>query len=226
SSRGQPRARGPSRRRRQRPVGPRGVGGRPMAHLLSRSHPAPSRAGSPPGVDAGRCERPAPSSMTKDLQFVHYVPRPKGTISEFELVTMRNRLERGRLHKARRGELFHHVPLGYVKLSPDRVDLDPDEQVRDVIRLVFDKYDEIGSVWGVFHYLVRNNIRLGIRPFHGPNRGHLEWRRPTMLSVRQVLTHPMYAGAYSFGRRPHQRVRTAVGERTRIGNWLPMEQWK
>jgi DNA invertase Pin-like site-specific DNA recombinase len=72
----------------------------------------------------------------------------KGTISEFELVTMRNRLERGRLHKARRGELFHHVPLGYVKLFPDRVDMDPDEQVRDVIRLVFDKYDEIGTALG------------------------------------------------------------------------------
>ena len=41
----------------------------------------------------------------------------KGTISEFELVTMRNRLERGRLHKAQRGELFHRVPTGYVKLS-------------------------------------------------------------------------------------------------------------
>lgn len=150
----------------------------------------------------------------------------KGTISEFELVTMRNRLERGRLHKARRGELFHHVPLGYVKLSPDRVDLDPDEQVRDVIRLVFDKYDEIGSVWGVFHYLVRNNIRLGIRPFHGPNRGNLEWRRPTMVSVRQILVHPMYAGAYAFGRRPHERVRTAAGMRTRPGKWVPMERWK
>ena len=102
----------------------------------------------------------------------------KGTISEFELVTMRNRLERGRLHKAQRGELFHRVPTGYVKLSPDRVEMDPDEQVREVIRLIFDKYDEIGTVWGVFHYLVRNNIRLGFRPFHGPNRGNLEWRRP------------------------------------------------
>jgi DNA invertase Pin-like site-specific DNA recombinase len=36
----------------------------------------------------------------------------KGTISEFELVTMRNRLERGRLHKAQRGALFHNVPTG------------------------------------------------------------------------------------------------------------------
>ncbi len=150
----------------------------------------------------------------------------KGTISEFELVTMRNRLERGWSHKARRGELFHHVPLGYVKLSPDRVALDPDEQVRDVIRLVFDKYDEIGSAWGVFHYLVRNNIRLGIRPFHGPNRSNLEWRRPTMVSVRQILVHPMYAGAYAFGRRPHERVRTDAGKRTRPGKWVPMERWK
>ncbi len=75
----------------------------------------------------------------------------KGTISEFELVTMRNRLERGRLHKAQRGELFFRAPTGYVKLSTDRVELDPDEQVREVIRLIFDKYDEIASAWGVFH---------------------------------------------------------------------------
>jgi hypothetical protein len=150
----------------------------------------------------------------------------KGTISEFELVTMRNRLERGRLHKAQRAALFHHVPWGYVKLSPDRVEMDPDEQVREVIRLIFDKYDEIGTVWGVFHYLVRENIRLGIRPFHGPNRANLEWRRPTMLTVGQILRHPMYAGAYGYSRRPHQRIRTATGEHTRSGNWLPMEQWK
>jgi hypothetical protein len=150
----------------------------------------------------------------------------KGTISEFELVTMRNRLERGRLNKAQRGELFQHVPWGYVKVSPEQVEMDPDEQVRDVIRLIFDKYDEIGSVWGVFHYLVRNHIRLGIRPFQGPNRGNLEWRRATMTSVRQLLQHPMYAGAYAYGRRSRLRVRTATGERTRQGNWLPMEQWK
>ena len=150
----------------------------------------------------------------------------KGTISEFELVTMRNRLERGRLHKAQRGELFHRVPTGYIKLSSDRVELDPDEQVREVVRLIFDKYDELGTAWGVFHYLVRNNIRLGFRPFHGPNRGKLEWRRPVLLTVFQILRHPIYAGAYTYGRRPHKRVRTAAGERTTAGNWVPMDQWK
>ena len=150
----------------------------------------------------------------------------KGTISEFELVTMRNRLERGRLHKAQRGELFHRVPTGYVKLSTERVEFDPDERAREVVRLIFDKYDEIGTAWGVFHYLIRNNIKLGFRPFHGPNRGNLEWRRPVLLTIHQILRHPIYAGAYAYGRRPHKRVRTASGEQSGAGPWVPMEQWK
>src|SRR5437667_436972 len=48
----------------------------------------------------------------------------KGTISEFELITMHNRLERGKLNKAQRGELFYCVPTGYVKVTSDQVDLD------------------------------------------------------------------------------------------------------
>ena len=150
----------------------------------------------------------------------------KGTISEFELVTMRNRLERGRLHKAQRGALFHNVPTGYVKLSTEQVEMDPDEQVRDVVRLIFDKYDELGTVLGVFRYLVRNEIRLGIRPYHGPDRGNLEWRRPNQATLLQVIHNPIYAGAYAYGRRPYKRILTAEGEHTGAGNWVPMEQWK
>ena len=36
----------------------------------------------------------------------------RGTISEVELHTMRNRLDRGKLHKAERGELFMCLPIG------------------------------------------------------------------------------------------------------------------
>lgn len=148
----------------------------------------------------------------------------KGTISEFELVTMRNRLGRGRLHKARRGELFYRAPTGYIKVSPDRIELDPDEQVRDVVRLIFDKYDEIGTARGVFYYLVRNRINLGFRPFHGPNRGNLEWRRPLLITVFEILRHPIYAGAYAYGRRTGRGARASAGART--AKWVPMEQWE
>ena len=94
-------------------------------------------------------------------------------------------MERGRLHKAERGELFHKVPCGYVKLPSGEVALDPDEQARDVVRLIFDKFDELGSILGVFHYLVRNDIRLGMRLQSGPRRGQLTWRRCTRVGIGQ-----------------------------------------
>jgi hypothetical protein len=150
----------------------------------------------------------------------------KGTISEFELVTMRNRLERGRLNKARRGELFARAPIGYIKVSSERLEMDPDEQVREVIRLLFDKYDEFGTAGAAFRYLIRNDIRLGFRPSRGPNRGELEWRRPVLLTVLRILHNPIYAGAYAYGRRPRRPIRTATGAHTTVGGWVPMERWQ
>ncbi len=150
----------------------------------------------------------------------------KGTISEFELVTMHNRLERGKLNKAQRGELFYCVPTGYVKVSPDRVALDPDEQVRDVIRLVFDKYDELGTLWGVFRYLLDKHIRLGIRPHAGANRGQLEWHRPTLLTVHQILRHPIYAGVYAYGRQRKKPSRTTPGSDPQTDSTLDGRRWK
>src|SRR5712692_12062014 len=67
----------------------------------------------------------------------------KGTMSEVELHTMRNRLDRGRMNKAQRGEMFHGVPMGYVILPNGEAAFDPDEQARSVMQLVFDKFDQI-----------------------------------------------------------------------------------
>src|SRR5215208_5008409 len=108
---------------------------------------------------------------------------------------MRNRLDRGRLHKAGRGELFSKVPCGYVKLPSGDVALDPDEQARDVVRLIFDKFNELGSIYGAFHYLIQNGIRLGMRLQSGPQRGQLTWRRPVLPTLYQMLHNPTYAGA-------------------------------
>src|SRR5262249_38833248 len=120
----------------------------------------------------------------------------KGIMSEMELHVMRNRLERGRDSKASRGELFHGVPMGYIVLPTGEAEFDPDEQARDVMRLVFDKFDEIGSIHGLFHWLIQHDIRLPVRARGGPGKGQLEWHRPTITTLAQVLRHPMYAGAY------------------------------
>jgi len=61
----------------------------------------------------------------------------RGAMSEFELITLRNRLARGTRNKAERGELFSAVPVGYFKLSTEEVIQEPDEQARSMVQLVF-----------------------------------------------------------------------------------------
>lgn len=149
----------------------------------------------------------------------------KGTISSVELTTMRNRLEKGRLSKAQRGELFYSAPRGYVLLPNGKVDIDPDEQARSVMHLLFEKYEDLGTGRSLFFWLVDHGIALPVRPRTGPHAGQLEWRRPNYASVLEILHHPMYAGAYAYGRRPVDRKRQYTNGKSRLKNWLPMDQW-
>ncbi len=102
----------------------------------------------------------------------------KGIMSEAEVQFLRLRMHEGRLNKARRGELFNHASIGYVREPSGGLALDPDEQAQQVVRLVFDQFDRQGSLHGLLRYLVHHSLRLPVRPHYGPNRGKLEWRRP------------------------------------------------
>ncbi len=151
----------------------------------------------------------------------------KGIMSELELETMRKRLHRNAMNKARRGELFHSVPVGYVILPNDEVVLDPDEQARAVVQQIFDKFDEVGTMYKTFRWLARHNISLPMRLHSGPRKGELDWRRPTLVTVRNVLTHPIYAGAYAYGRFDYDRkARYRSGQDKRKRRSRPMEEWK
>lgn len=125
----------------------------------------------------------------------------KGTLSEAELHILRGRLHEGRRNKARRGELFNHAPIGYVRRPSGELALDPDEQVQAVVRLLFDQFDRQRSIHGLLRYLVKHGIRLPVRPHSGANRGHLEWRRPNRETLQNLLHHPIYAGFYRWGHR-------------------------
>jgi len=126
----------------------------------------------------------------------------KGTLSEAELHILRQRMYQGRLNKAKRGELFSHPPIGYVRLITGEFARDPDQQVQAVVRLIFEQFERSGTINGVLKFLVKNRIDLPVRPCGGANRGQLEWHRPNRQTLRNLLHHPIYAGAYTFGRRP------------------------
>ena len=148
----------------------------------------------------------------------------KGAMSEFELVTLRNRLLRGSRNKAERGELFLAVPLGYFKTSSGEIVQEPDEQARGMIRLVFEKFEELGSAYGVFRYLIVNDLRLGFRRLRGGRIGDLEWKAASPNRILSILRHPIYAGAYAYGLHRAGTKDPATG-RTEGGKWfVPPEE--
>ena len=76
----------------------------------------------------------------------------KGTMSEAELHLLRARLIGGQLNKARRGELWMKPPIGFVYDHSGRVVLDPDQQVQQSVRLLFETFRRTGSAMRVVHH--------------------------------------------------------------------------
>ena len=70
----------------------------------------------------------------------------KGTMSEMELSVFRQRSMEAIKQKARRGELFTTVAVGYVRADGDRIEKDADRRVQEAIALVFHKFAELQTV--------------------------------------------------------------------------------
>lgn len=150
----------------------------------------------------------------------------KGTMAEAELHLIKQRMQAGRLNKARRGELAVPLPIGYARRPSGEAVLDPDEQVQDVVRLVFAKFAELRTTHALLRYLADHGIELGVRLRSGPDKGELEWRRPNRMTLQLMLHSPVYAGIYAYGRRrvdPRRQVpgRPATGKVVRgEDEWL------
>jgi Recombinase len=122
-------------------------------------------------------------------------------MSEAELHLLKQRLYQGTLQKARRGALHFALPGGYVHHTSGAVVYDPAEHVQHVVRLIFRTFEELGTLHALLRYLVQHDIQLGVRLREGPAKGTLEWRRPNRLTRQNLWKHPLYAGAYAYGRR-------------------------
>lgn len=111
----------------------------------------------------------------------------KGTMSEAELHLINQRMQRGKLSKARRGELVSGVPLGYLKKPSGEVVLDPDEEARHVVGVVFRKFEELGTLHGLLRYLADHGVRLPFRERTGVGKGEFSWRRPNRQTLHNML---------------------------------------
>lgn len=135
----------------------------------------------------------------------------KGTMSEAELHILHQRMRQGKLNKARKGALLFTPPIGYIRRANGQVAFDPDEQVQAVVRLVFEKFQERGTLNATLQYLVQHHLQMGVRVVSGECKGDLEWRRPNRMTLQNMLKNPMYAGAYAYGRRKVDSRRKIAG---------------
>lgn len=124
----------------------------------------------------------------------------KGTMSELELSLLRARSMEALRQKARRGELFSIVAVGYVRADRGKIEMDPDLRVRDAIGLVFARFTEMQSVRQVFLSLRADQIALPYIDHRQAGERRPLWKVPAYATVNNLLTNPVYAGAYAFGR--------------------------
>ena len=123
----------------------------------------------------------------------------KGTMSEMELSLFRQRSLEALKQKARRGELFLTVAVGYLKVTHDRIEKDPDRRVQEAIALVFAKFAELQTVRQVLLWMRQERLPLPAVGY-GPEGRSITWKLPVYNTLHHMLTNPIYAGAYAFGR--------------------------
>ncbi len=139
----------------------------------------------------------------------------KGTMSEAELHWLRSRLLGGKLKKAQQGKLRFRLPTGLVYDPAGEVIFDPDEQVQQAVRLVFDLFDELGSALAVVKHFSDHQLLFPTRLWGGVRDGELLWRPLGHGRVLAMLHNPAYAGTYVYGR-TKTRTHILPGEAPRL----------
>lgn len=148
----------------------------------------------------------------------------KGTMSELELSLFRQRSQEALKQKAHRGALFLGVAAGYVKTGRDHIEKDPDQRVQDALKLVFSKFAEFQSARQVHVWLRNEGIALPAKSHDGDGRC-IVWKLPIYNTVLNILTNPVYSGAYAFGRTTSKAIVEDGRKRVRRGLRRPMTEW-
>src|SRR5713101_6032344 len=147
----------------------------------------------------------------------------KGTMSEAELHILRARLDGGIRNKAARGELRRGLPVGFIWGEEDgEVRFHPDEAVIGTIRTVFSKFTELGSVRKVWLWFRSEGLSF---PLRSNMKSEIRWVSPTYTAIHHVLTNPVYAGAYAYGKSRHERYVDEQGSLRRRTRRLPIAEW-
>jgi DNA invertase Pin-like site-specific DNA recombinase len=138
-----------------------------------------------------------------------------GAMSEAELHWLRNRLLGGKLNRAEQGELRMRPPAGLLFDEARQMVLDPDEEVQQAVRLLFNLFEQTGSALAVVKHFSKHHLLFPDRLWGKVRHGELLWKPLQHGRVLAVLHNPRYAGAYVYGR-TKTRTQTLPNEPPRV----------
>ncbi|HZM09046.1 MAG TPA: recombinase family protein [Candidatus Limnocylindrales bacterium] len=150
----------------------------------------------------------------------------KGTMAQAELHFLHARLQGGKLNKAKKGELRFPLPVGFCYDDASRIILDPDEEVRGAVGLVFRLFHETGTAFAVMQSFAASGLRFPKRSYGGAWDGKIIWGRLTHSRVLGMLKNPSYAGMYVFGRYQYRREISPEGRVHKRMHAVAMPDWR
>ncbi|WP_145145859.1 recombinase family protein [Roseomonas gilardii] len=147
----------------------------------------------------------------------------KGTLFAAELHILHARMRGNLLNKARRGELALRLPVGYRRLGDGTVVQDPDEAVRAALARIFERFAVLRNARAVQRHFAEHRLPMPRLIQQGAEAGRIVWVAPTYQMIQQVLTSPVYAGVFVYGRR---RQEISPGDPPGVAvRRQPVEEW-
>jgi DNA invertase Pin-like site-specific DNA recombinase len=141
----------------------------------------------------------------------------KGQLSEFELHTIRSRLNAGLLNKAQRGELCLPLPIGLIRQPDGQIVKDPNQEIQDRISDIFSTFLRVKSACKVLRFFKEHALGLP----RLDRFGALIWKDPKIAAILSILKNPAYAGAFVYGRSQTHRDEFGKSKtkRSPFGKW-------
>jgi len=147
----------------------------------------------------------------------------KGTMAEAELYVIRARLEGGIRNKAAREELRRGLPVGFIWGDQDgEVLMHPDQAVTGAIHTVFEKFAHMGSVRQVWLWFRSKKLFFPLQTNLLPE---IKWITASYHAIHSVLTNPVYAGVYTYGKTRQECFVDETGQIKKRVKRLPQSQW-
>lgn len=155
----------------------------------------------------------------------HVVLGIQGVLAEYELGLLRRRMQESWWEKARRGELFTNIAMGYVEVHGQGLAKHPDQRVQHSLQRMFQKFEQVPSVMKLCQWYLAHEEPL---PYvaHGDDPYHVQWLPANYHRLLWMLKNPAYTGAYVLGRTQTIVRRCEDGERVRGRHLVPAEQWE